>query len=77
MNKLKEKEKSQKGERNLISYCKILSYVTSLLSPLKFLVFGVFVALLSCISSLPILYFVHFRFSVVFVQIVTVLSRTL
>ena len=77
MNKLKEKEKSQKGERNLISYCKILSYVTSLLSPLKFLVFGVFVALLSSISSLPILYFVHFRFSVVFVQIVTVLSRTL
>ena len=77
MNKLKEKEKSQKGERNLISYCKNLSYVTSLLSPLKFLVFGVFVALLSSISSLPILYFVHFRFSVVFVQIVTVLSRTL
>ena len=43
MNKLKEKDKSQKGERNLISYCKIPGCVTSLFTPLKVLVFAVFV----------------------------------
>ena len=76
MNKLKEKEKSQKGERNLISYCKIRSCVTSLFTPLKFLVLVACVAWrfcragrrsgvaaqLSCIRSLPIFYFCSFSF---------------
>ena len=48
MNKLKEKEKSQKGERNLISYCKIRSCVTSLFTPLKFLVLVACVAWRFC-----------------------------
>ena len=45
MNKFKGKEKSPKGERNLISYGKILSRVTSLFTPFIFLVFAVFVEL--------------------------------